>query len=368
VTTPVFVYCAVAGHGGPVQSVLSVRDGLSRYRYEWLAGAWSDEMRERARVNDASRLLEVARPKGMSSFTAMARLGRLVRHARKDRMVLHANGLTELSVLLPVLATMPVPVVAWIHNYEVPRKARLLMRARALLPGGLQVAAVSRFAASRARQVLGADREVSIIPNPLSEAVIAAKAPPNNGHLRIAYLGTDRHYKGFDYLVKTIERSKDLGFEWIIASRPYASDRRSWNRLMASANGRVKVLGRVGDVAEVYGRCDAVFVPSREESFCRVAAEAMANGLFVVGSDLEPLRELDSLGETISFFPVGDVDRALGRLRDVARLSPRERMDLGASAGHRARERFSVASVAFRLEALYDRALSGSVARERQTT
>jgi glycosyltransferase involved in cell wall biosynthesis len=118
----------------------------------------------------------------------------------------------------------------------------------------------------------------------------------------------------------------------------------------------VRIVGRVADVSKVYAGCDVVFVPSREESFCRVAAEGLANGKFVAASDLEPLRELSALGDTVSLFPVGDVDGAVSCLRAIGALSQDQRRDRGAYVAGRTREAFSLESVAGKLEALYDRA------------
>ena len=50
--------------------------------------------------------------------------------------------------------------------------------------------------------------------------------------------------------------------------------------------------------------------PSVLESFCRVAAEAMLNGIPVVGSDLAPIRALLGDDEAGLLFPVGDTHRA----------------------------------------------------------
>jgi glycosyltransferase involved in cell wall biosynthesis len=71
----------------------------------------------------------------------------------------------------------------------------------------------------------------------------------------------------------------------------------------------------VDDVATAYAATDLVFVPSRRESFCRVAAEAMANGLPVVATDLPALREVLGHDSAGLFFPLEDASAAAEQLR-----------------------------------------------------
>ena len=51
-------------------------------------------------------------------------------------------------------------------------------------------------------------------------------------------------------------------------------------------HGRLEIRGKLTDVRKAYAECHVVVCPSVRESFCRVAAEAMLNGLPVVGTDL----------------------------------------------------------------------------------
>ena len=72
-----------------------------------------------------------------------------------------------------------------------------------------------------------------------------------------------------------------------------------------------------------------------QESFCRVAAEAMLNGLPVVGSDLEPVRALLGDEQAGILCPVGDVEaaaKAIVRLATDADL----RTELGTEGRRRA--------------------------------
>ena len=109
---------------------------------------------------------------------------------------------------------------------------------------------------------------------------------------------------------------------------------------------------------------DIVIVPSREESFSMVTAEAMLNGIPVVASNLEPLRDL--LDGTSSpaglLFPIGDeaaAARAIAILAEDAELRAR----LGAEGKRRA-SAFRVEEVAARFLRSYGVADERSVGGE----
>jgi glycosyltransferase involved in cell wall biosynthesis len=100
-------------------------------------------------------------------------------------------------------------------------------------------------------------------------------------------------------------------------------------------------------------------VPSLRESFGRVVAEAMANGLPVVASDLEPIRDL--LGDNAAglLVPAGDVtamSEAIGRLAGDPLLR-----DLLGREGRKRSSRFAPGPITWRLEQLYG--VGGSLPR-----
>jgi glycosyltransferase involved in cell wall biosynthesis len=115
---------------------------------------------------------------------------------------------------------------------------------------------------------------------------------------------------------------------------------------------------RLYDVREAYARCDIVFVPSRRESFCRVAAEAMLNGIPVVASDLQPLQELLGDDEAGLLVPIDDRDAAVAALRRLASDEDLRRR-LGAE-GRRRAAAFSPEAVARAMRALYETVVPGA--------
>jgi glycosyltransferase involved in cell wall biosynthesis len=186
-----------------------------------------------------------------------------------------------------------------------------------------------------------------------------AEAPdpdPDAGddRLRVAFLGTPAVYKGFQYLPEIIERTcAEAPVRWLIFSRQTDDDlAETWDTLRAMTETHpVSIEGKFTDVGTAYARCDIVVCPSELESFCRVAAEAMLNGIPVVGTDLEPVRALLGDDEAGILFPVGDVDaaaKAVVRLATDATL----RREQGA-VGRRRAQAFAPDVVGAQFRRLY---------------
>ena len=103
----------------------------------------------------------------------------------------------------------------------------------------------------------------------------------------------------------------------------------------------VRVLGFTDDIPGVLWACDLFLQPSRWEGFCLAAAEAMAAGLPVVGTDVDGLNEVVADGQTGILCRVGDVAALTEAVRRLAQdPSVRERM--GQLGRARVLEHFSV--------------------------
>ena len=181
--------------------------------------------------------------------------------------------------------------------------------------------------------------DVEIVPNPIDPAdLLVARAVEDTGQVNVAYLGAPRQYKGFQFLPDVVEAvGSELPVHWLVFSRPTDDDlAETWARLRELASGgTVSIEGKFTDVREAYARCDIVVCPSLWDSFCRVAAEAMLNGIPVVGSDLEPIRDLLGDDEAGLVFTRGDVAECA---KAVTRLvsDPDLRARLGAAGRKRA--------------------------------
>lgn len=120
----------------------------------------------------------------------------------------------------------------------------------------------------------------------------------------------------------------------------------------ARTSGRVTVLGTLSDddVVREYFRAQIVFMPSAFEGLGLVALEAMACGAFVIGYDVEGLR--DSIGDRGRLVPRGDVN-GLARLAQELLQDPRRLEDLASAASNEVRRERSWPRCAEQFEQLY---------------
>lgn len=323
---------AVGGHGGPVVSLLDILPAFSGHT-RVVAGSWNRQV-----FPTLAELCEVAeripRPRGRAAVETVWEVRKLIRKHRPD--VVFANGLTEVAVAAMAMtglgAAGQVPIHVWVHNYELPNisgPARGLVRRK-----NVHWSAVSTLAADLAKNAGLAD-DVQLIANPINPEEILADRVPGQGVVRVAYLGTDRPYKGFDFLADTIERCRDLPVGWrLFAYRGVTEHWAGVDRLAESLD--VETVGRVHPVSKAYAQADIVFIPSRQESFCRVAAEAMANGIPVVASHLQPLEGLlGSHQDAGLLVPVGDTAGYASAIRTLVE-DPELRARLGRAGVQRA--------------------------------
>lgn len=274
---------------------------------------------------------------------------------RSQVSAIHANALTGLNMSVLAAILQKGNTVVWIHDPVGSRWGnRLGPIIRRLLPG-LKIAAVSRVAEGVAVENGLCERGAAhLIPNPIDPADVVTAAPSRSGAaLSIGVLGGASHRKGFDLIPDTIEALGEDSVEWhlFVSSTIEPGMEPTWQRLRALQGKNVHVHQKVFDVASVYEQLDIVFCPSRNESFCRVAAEAMINGIPVVGSDIEPLRDL--LGEEKAgiIFKDDDPTKAAAALRRLIG-DPGLRSQMG-DEGKRRSEPFQPGAIADQLLELY---------------
>jgi glycosyltransferase involved in cell wall biosynthesis len=351
--TVVFV-SAVTGHGGPNASLRVVLPRLRGVR-PVLVGPYDDA--ERAEWRAAGVAVEaMRRPRGARGLLVAAlRLATVLWRHRAERPLLFANGLTEAAVAAPALAVFRPPAMVWIHNYVPPRPALaaapLLAR---LARRRTQLAAVSQVAAAVGRQVFGKGVEIAVLPNPIEQvgAASADRRGIDEPRLRVAYVaGTDRRYKGFDLLPDIVAAADGCPLDWLIVAAE-ATQPDAWRRLREVierlTTSTVTIRGRTERVEELYGWTDVVLIPSRQESFCRVAAEGMARGAAVVTARLPAVEEV--CGDVAFYFPPEDTVAAAAVLRRLA--GSRHLLAGVGERGVRRAERFAPQEVVERLEAL----------------
>lgn len=275
---------------------------------------------------------------------------------RKRLTAIHANALTGLNLSFPASFLSRRRTVVWIHDpVGSAWGARLGPVIRRLLPN-LRIGAVSTTAEAVAvDNGLCAYGAAQLIPNPIDpDDVLAASRPANGEAVVIGVLGGTTRRKGFDLLPSVIGELSSSSVRWQlnVSSSVSSEMEPTWDALSQYPESLVDNAGKLVDVRRAYETLDIVFCPSRNESFCRVAAEAMLNGLPVVASDIEPLRQLLGEDEAGLLFPVSDVAAAVDALRRLVD-DPALRQSMGATGKERAR-RFQPDAIAAQLLDLYD--------------
>ena len=363
------VVCLATGLGGSTRSLATILEripsSLRRVVCTPGNGPFLRHLRHRGLLDGH---LEIpnrgARLKGkLSRVVAMLTIARWVHGHRRVVSVIHANGPEELNLVAPVARLYKVPVVVWSHARDVsPWMRRLRPLLRPLLRKvDVRWAAVSDHARGVLVEAgLCSRQEVAIIPNPIDAADVAGGERAPSDKLVIGYLGSDAPYKGFLLLPEIIRATGDEPVQWLVFSNERSSPSGdAWRRLRELSPDLVTVVGKMTDVRAAYARCDVVFMPSLDESFGRVAAEAMLNGLPVVASDLPPVREVLGGSDSGLLFPPGDVDSAVRCIKEVIADSDL-RAALGKS-GRRRAELYEPRSVVAALTRLYedDREIAG---------
>jgi glycosyltransferase involved in cell wall biosynthesis len=344
-----------AGLGGSARSLLTVLDGLEG-RCRRIVACRPDTTMAHHLAAVTDETVDLA-PRAQGRLGRVADTVRLARWARRHRrrlFAIHANGLSELKVAVVAASLARTRLVVWVHEPEIPagtRRIAPVLRTLAPATDWLTVSEASREALV-ASGVSG-HAAVHVVPNPISTADLGAPdaAPPSSsleadtgsGHdtvpeadtVAIAYLGAPAVYKGFELVPDVIEAvaSRVPAARWHIWSGPQSAEPQVWARLRALEDRGVELHDKTLSVADAYLSADIVFCPSLEESFGRVAAEAMAFGRPVVASDLPALREV--LGDAGVFFPRGDHAAAADALVDLLPDAGR-RSDLAARGLQRA--------------------------------
>jgi phosphatidyl-myo-inositol alpha-mannosyltransferase len=291
----------------------------------------------------------------VSRFGASLRIAWWAMRNRHRLTVIHAQATTGLHLAALAAFLTRRPVVVRVSDAEGSQAGRRLGPwVRRMVPR-LTVLPVSETARDIAvANGLCTEAEAIIIPEPVvPEDVVALERTPTGGALTIGFLGGATYRKGFDLLPAVVDGVSDLPARWVIyASVQEDNDvEEAAAKLLSREDGLVEFHKREVDVRRVYAKCDIVFVPSRSESFCLVVAEAMANGIAVVGSDLDPIKRLLGDDEAGLLFASGQPSSAIAALRRVIE-DPVLRLRLGAAGRIRAAA-YAPAAVFQRLAPFY---------------
>lgn len=336
---------------GPGRSLLTLMAGLPGMAEQILVSPTNGDLLPALRQRSVLvRHIPLFRMRGrigrpLGRVIAIAKVTSFIVRHRHRLVAVHANGFSELHLVALGATLARVPVVAWFHASEVdPWDRRLGPIWGRLLPH-LRLTAVSELARQIVSETgLALAREIGIVPNPIDPEEVRQEADASdtreNGKPQptvVGYLGAWSPDKGFDLLPDIIREVRDAPVQWaLFLPKPRAGNGagRVWSQLETlSCGGRVSFPGRRSDVRDAYRACDIVICPSRRESFGRIAAEAMINGLPVVASDIGPFRDL--VGDAGLLFPPGDAVAAAAAVRRLVE-EPTLRERLGRKGEQRA--------------------------------
>jgi glycosyltransferase involved in cell wall biosynthesis len=363
------LFVAIApGLGGSTRSLATLLghlDGTRRIVACPSPTAFTAVLDERGAFDQRITLPGQGRPRLLARASAALTLAAYATQHRRHLTAIHANGLAERNLVALAALLSRKPLVVWVHDWSVSPWSRRLAPLLDLVTPTTRFVAVSDEA--RAMLVsagLASADGVTVVPNPIDVADVRAPSRPSGNDVTVAYLGTPAHYKGFHLLPALICSLATEGLRWLLYAGPETLMPDVWRELRELPHETVELPGKIADVRAAYARCHLVVCPSLHESFGRVVAEAMANGIPVVASDLPPLRHLLGDDEAGLLVPPGDVQAAAEAIRELAR-DPERRERMGR-AGRVRVEQYDPGSVAALMAQLYG--LSSAPNAERPTS
>ena len=252
------------------------------------------------------------------------------------------------------------PVVGTFHAYApkfVPNNIANLLGARRRLNQLSARIAVSEAAKWTGQRWFGGNYEV--IPNGV-DLDAAPGLPPagDRDELRLLFVGRSDERKGLPILLRAFEALAEH-----VPARLVVVGTRSEEVLRSLANpDSMRSIDAIGvvDSARLWRELEAADVlcaPSLSgESFGMVLTEAFAAGTPVVASDIAGYSDVVRNGVDGVLIPPGDPQRLAEELQRL-HLEPARRAEMGEAARAGA-ERFAWPTVATRIEALYERAVT----------
>lgn len=178
-----------------------------------------------------------------------------------------------------------------------------------------------------------------------------------SGHdevFRILAVGRLDAVKGFDVLIDAARRLCSGKVEICIAGEGPAREHLEQQLVALGLGKRVRLLGHVENVDELYRLSDCLVVSSHNEGCSLVLMEAMASGLPVVTTDAGPLPQINEDGVTGYVVGRGD-DAALAEALERLMGDARGRLAMGEAARNRAEKLFDQRRMVEEMCAIYQR-------------
>jgi glycosyltransferase involved in cell wall biosynthesis len=206
-----------------------------------------------------------------------------------------------------------------------------------------------------------------VLPNPIEGPGTARQRP--HYPFRVGFIGSKNPIKGLQCLVRVARSLQDEAVEWHLYGIDLDKHRTPYVEMSlaeigeAGLDGRIKWWGKVKDLMPAYSSVDALLVPSRLESFSRVAVEGMASGLPVIAARVGAIPEV--VGDNVSgrLFDVDRPEEAAEHVRDLVG-DPEVWSRLSSGAVDVVR-RFEISEVGELIERYYREVLANGARLER---
>jgi glycosyltransferase involved in cell wall biosynthesis len=297
----------------------------------------------------------------ISGARAILRQRALLRDLRIDLIHLNQFGWNQDLVVAAWLTRLPV--ILHVHHREVidARNLNRLIAKRVVVVSEAHKGNIDGFARIR--------HKCDVVYNPVdldkyaSGRSIRAALGIRVEDFVVGTIAQLQHLKGIDLVLETARR--------VLASRddvlflhvgPPGHNEADFAREMmerahdAEFRGRVRFLGPRADVPDLLASMDALFHPTRQETFGLVVVEAMAAGIPIVCSRAGGLPEIIASSEIGSAVDGDSPERYAAVLLGL--IADRERARAMGEAGRRSvRRRFDQPTSALRLAQLYETCL-----------
>ena len=231
---------------------------------------------------------------GLDARLALPRVLALARRLHRERCfdLIHAHFISPDGVVASRLGReLGVPVMTSEHAFWTPwlvDQPRVRSQVDAALPGIRLVTAVSDFLRQEIDAYGQGCIDTAVLPNVVDD-VVFSPAPRRRDPDELLYVGVIRRVKRVDVLLRALAEARrsmpSLRLRILSGDvfRAYASDRREIHELISSLGlesaVRIENGAHPSAVAEAMRRCAFVVISSaRRETFCSVAAEALACG------------------------------------------------------------------------------------------
>lgn len=234
---------------------------------------------------------------------------------------------------------MGVPSMLSVHEH--PPVLDLWLRVHG---GPAVLQGVELVANSRATAGLIADRldvrttDITVAHPPVAVHREDASSSPVEVPPLVLGLGRASPVKGVDLFIDVAERiggeGRDVSFRWL-GDGPLLPRLR---RRVRESNVPIDLPGSVAGTERHFRDATLVVIPSRRESFSRVAVEALAHGVPVVASDLGGLPEAVGPGGVLV---EPTTDALVQAVRELL-YDPQRRYELGRAGQDWVRERFGI--------------------------